>query len=438
MAHGLGARAEVRIEPSYDPVVNDDAMVEIVRESSRKLLGDDSVVIFEKPLMGVEDFGYYLSEVPGAFYSLGVRNEAEGIVHPVHHGLFDVDESCDGDRGRAAGSQRAGGAGAMLNKIWGAFFFVAFAVGLTKSVFFGDYGVWAAMVSAAFDMAKMGFEIALGLTGVMCLWLGIMQLGEKGGAVDLLARAFGPLLRRLFPGIPDGHPAMGSIVMNMAANMLGLDNAATPLGLKAMKELQELNPEPEQASNDQILFLVLNTSAVTIIPITIFVYRAQMGAADPTDVFIPMLIATFCSTMVGLTVTAAVQRLQLWDPVILAYLGGLTALVVGMILYFSRLDRETMELQSSVLSNFVIFSVIVSFRVPGGPPPIAPLRRLRRGGQGRFQGRGQHHPLPRGDAGRHRGLPRQRRAGSPARWCALGGSSDRVWTPAGSTACRPR
>ncbi len=249
----------------------------------------------------------------------------------------------------------------MLNKIWGAFFLVAFLIGLAKTAFFGDYGVWAAMVSATFDMAKVGFEIALGLTGVMCLWLGIMRLGEKGGAVDLMARAFGPLLRRLFPGIPEGHPATGSIVMNMAANMLGLDNAATPLGLKAMKELQEINPEPEEASNDQILFLVLNTSAVTVIPITIFVYRAQMGAADPTDVFIPMLIATFCSTIVGLTVTAAVQRLKLWDPVILAYLGGLTAMVLGMTLYFSRLDRETMELQSSVLSNFVIFSIIVSF-----------------------------------------------------------------------------
>jgi spore maturation protein SpmA len=249
----------------------------------------------------------------------------------------------------------------VLNKIWGAFFLVAFLVGVVKSVFFGDYQVWAAMVSASFDLAKAGFEIALGLTGVMCLWLGIMRLGEKGGAVDLIARAFGPLLRRLFPGIPDGHPATGSIVMNMAANMLGLDNAATPLGLKAMKELQELNPEPEEASDDQILFLVLNTSAVTVIPITIFVYRAQMGAADPTDIFIPMLIATFCSTMVGLVVTATVQRLRLWDPVILAYLGGLSSLILGMILYFSRLDRETMELQSSVLSNFVIFSIIVSF-----------------------------------------------------------------------------
>ncbi len=249
----------------------------------------------------------------------------------------------------------------MLNKVWGGFFFAAFAIGMVKSLVFGDYEVWALMVSAAFEMSKVGFEIALGLTGIMCLWLGIMRLGEKGGAVDILARAFGPLLRRLFPGIPEGHPAMGSIVMNMAANMLGLDNAATPLGLKAMKELQELNPDPEQATDDQILFLVANTSAVTVIPATIFVYRAQMGAADPTDVFIPMLIATFCSTMVGLIVTASVQRLRLWNPVILAYLGGLTALVIAMIVYFSRLDREAMQLQSSVLSNFVIFSVIVSF-----------------------------------------------------------------------------
>jgi len=249
----------------------------------------------------------------------------------------------------------------MLNKVWGAFFLVAFVVALVKSLFLGDHEVWSAIVGASFDMAKTGFEISLGLTGIMCLWLGIMRLGEKGGAVDILARAFGPLLRRLFPGIPDGHPAMGSIVMNMAANMLGLDNAATPLGLKAMGELQEINPEPEQASNDQILFLVLNTSAVTVIPATIFVYRAQMGAADPTDVFIPMLIATFCSTMVGLLVTSVVQKLKLWDPVVLAYLGGLTALVAAMIVYFARLDRETMQIHSSVLSNFVIFSVIVGF-----------------------------------------------------------------------------
>ena len=248
----------------------------------------------------------------------------------------------------------------MLNKIWGGFFFFAFFVGLVKSSR-GDSGVWAAMVAAAFDLAETGFEIALGLTGVMCLWLGLMKLGEKGGAVDLLARAFGPLLRRLFPGIPEGHPATGSLIMNMAANMLGLDNAATPLGLKAMKELQSLNPEPETASDDQILFLVINTSAVTLIPITIFAYRAQMGAADPTDVFIPLLIATFCSTLVGLLVTAAVQRIRLWDPVVLAYLGAVTALVAGLVVYFSSLPREVMERQSSLVSSFLIFAVIVAF-----------------------------------------------------------------------------
>jgi spore maturation protein SpmA len=249
----------------------------------------------------------------------------------------------------------------MLDKLWGGFFLVAFAVALLRWLMAGDEAVWAAMVAAAFDMAKTGFEIALGLTGVMCLWLGIMRLGEKGGAVDLLSRAFAPLLRRLFPGIPEGHPAMGSIVMNMAANMLGLDNAATPLGLKAMKELQTLNPEPDRATDDQILFLVINTSAVTLIPITIFVYRAQLGAADPTDVFIPLLVATFCSTLVGLVVTAAVQRLRLLDPVVLAYLGGMTALVCGLVVYFARLPREQMERQTSLVSNLIIFSVVVAF-----------------------------------------------------------------------------
>jgi spore maturation protein SpmA len=249
----------------------------------------------------------------------------------------------------------------LLNKIWGSFFFVAFLVAAGKSLLLGDHAVWQALVAAAFEMAKTGFEIALGLTGVMCLWLGVMRLGEKGGAVDLLAKAFGPLLHRLFPGIPRGHPAMGSVVMNMAANMLGLDNAATPLGLKAMRELQTLNPDPDTASDDQILFLVINTSAVTVIPATIFVYRAQLGAADPTDVFVPLLIATFCSTMVGLIVTAGVQRLRLWDPVVLAYLGGMTALVGGMILYFSSLEREAMERQSSVISNFVIFTLVIAF-----------------------------------------------------------------------------
>jgi spore maturation protein SpmA len=253
----------------------------------------------------------------------------------------------------------------MLDRIWTAFFLVAFVAAVFQSLVLGQTGVWAEMVVATFDMAKTGFEIALGLTGVMCLWLGIMKIGERGGAVDLLARAFGPLLRRLFPSIPSGHPATGSIVMNMAAKMLGLDNAATPLGLKAMKELQELNPEADTATNDQILFLVLNTSAVTVIPVAIFTYRATMGAADPTDVFLPLLIATTCSTLAGLVVTAAVQRLGIWNPVVLAYIGGLLTLVGGLVAYFSQLDREAMERQSSLLSNFLIFSVIIAFMVLG-------------------------------------------------------------------------
>lgn len=251
----------------------------------------------------------------------------------------------------------------MLNKIWGAFFIVAFLTAFGRWIALGEASVWADMVAAAFTMAETGFEIAIGLTGVMCLWLGIMKLGERGGAVDLMARLFAPLLRRLFPGIPEGHPAKGAIVMNMAANMLGLDNAATPLGLKAMKELQTLNPEPETATDDQILFLVINTSAVTLIPITIFVYRSQLGAADPTDVFIPLLVATFCSTMVGLIVTAAIQKLRLWQPVVLAYLVGFTAIIAAVVWYFASLPREVMEAQTALVSNFVIFGVIIAFLV---------------------------------------------------------------------------
>jgi spore maturation protein SpmA len=249
----------------------------------------------------------------------------------------------------------------VLNRLWTGFFFIATAAALVQWLVLGDATVWARLVGSLFDMARVGFEIALGLTGVMALWLGIMRVGERGGAVDLLSRAFGPLFRRLFPGVPAGHPAEGAVVMNMAANMLGLDNAATPLGLKAMQELQTLNPSNDTASNDQILFLVINTSAVTVLPVTIFTYRAQLGAADPTDIFLPVIIATFCSTLVGLTVTAAVQKLRLWQPVVLAYLGGLTALVAGLVLYFSRLPREAMEQQSSLLANLLIFGVIIGF-----------------------------------------------------------------------------
>jgi spore maturation protein SpmA len=249
----------------------------------------------------------------------------------------------------------------MLNWIWAGFFVVAFVAGLFRWLVLGESGVWAAMVGSTFDMAKTGFEVSIGLTGVMCLWLGIMRLGEKGGAVELLGRAFDPLLRRLFPGVPAGHPAGASIVMNLSANMLGLDNAATPLGLKAMKELQQLNPQPDTASNDQILFLVVNASAVTIIPTAIMTYRAELGAANPTDVFLPLLIATFFSTLVGILVTARVQGLRLADKVTLGYLGGTTLLVGLLVAYFGGLDKATLERQASLLANFAIFSLIIVF-----------------------------------------------------------------------------
>ena len=249
----------------------------------------------------------------------------------------------------------------MLNRIWASFFLIAVVAAGYRWLALGDAAVWAAMVSSSFEMSKTAFQIALGLTGMMCLWLGLMRLGEKGGAVELLARAFSPLLSRLFPGVPKGHPAYGAMIMNLSANMLGLDNAATPLGIKAMKELQSLNPEPERATDAQILFLVLNTACFTLIPASIFVYRAQLGAADPTDVFLPVLMATFTSTMVGLLVTGLVQRLKLWDPVVLAYLLGMTAAVAGLLVYFTRLERAELERQSSLLSNFLIFAIIITF-----------------------------------------------------------------------------
>jgi len=197
----------------------------------------------------------------------------------------------------------------MLNIIWVGFFLTAFALGAIKLAFFGQTDVFTLIMKAAFDMSKTSFEIALGLTGVMALWLGVMRVGEKAGFLTLLTRFLEPLFRRLFPEVPRGHPALGSITMNMAANMLGLDNAATPVGIKAMKELQTLNPSADTASNAQILFLVINASSVTLLPVTIFTYRAQLGAHDPTDVFIPILIATYCSTMMGLMAVAAVLSL---------------------------------------------------------------------------------------------------------------------------------
>ena len=249
----------------------------------------------------------------------------------------------------------------MLNIIWVGFFLTAFALGAIKLAFLGQTDVFTLIMKAAFDMSKTSFEIALGLTGVMTLWLGVMRVGEKAGFLTLLTRFLEPLFRRLFPEVPRGHPALGSITMNMAANMLGLDNAATPVGIKAMKELQTLNPSTDTASNAQILFLVINASSVTLLPVTIFTYRAQLGAHDPTDVFIPILIATYCSTMMGLMAVAAVQKINLLDKVVLAYLGGITAAVGGLVAYFAQLDAAEMQRQSALVSNVLLFSLVTLF-----------------------------------------------------------------------------
>jgi len=249
----------------------------------------------------------------------------------------------------------------VLNYIWIAFFLIALVVGLVRLVFLHDTEIFTAMVNSTFEMAKTGFEISLGLTGVLTLWLGLMRVGEKGGVIAALAKLVRPFFHRLFPEIPRDHPVHGSIIMNFAANMLGLDNAATPLGLKAMQELQELNPEKDTASNAQIMFLVLNTSGLTLIPISIMVYRAQMGAANPSDIFLPILLTTFFSTLVGLVAVAIVQRINLLDRVVLAYLAGLTAVVAATIVYFSRLPEQQIQTVSNVVANVMLFGIIGVF-----------------------------------------------------------------------------
>ena len=258
----------------------------------------------------------------------------------------------------------------VLNYIWVGFFLIALVVGLVRLIAFGDTEVFTAMVNSTFEMAKTGFEISLGLTGVLTLWLGLMKVGERGGAIGALAVVARPFFQRLFPGVPKDHPAHGSIIMNFAANMLGLDNAATPLGLKAMQELQELNPEPDTATNAQIMFLVLNTSGLTIIPISIMVYRAQAGAANPSDVFLPILLATFCSTMVALIAVALVQRINLLHPVVLAYLLGLTGLVAATLVYFTNLPQDQVQTISTLVANVTLFGIIGLFIL------MAAIRRI--------------------------------------------------------------
>lgn len=253
----------------------------------------------------------------------------------------------------------------VLNYIWIAFFLIAFVIGLVRLMFMGDTEVFPAMMNSTFSSAKTAFEISLGLTGVLSLWLGIMKIGERGGVVNALARVLSPVFTRLFPDIPKGHPATGSIFMNIAANMLGLDNAATPLGLKAMEQLQSLNKQKDTATNPMIMFLVLNTSGLTIIPVSILVYRAQLGAAQPTDVFIPILIATFFSTLAGIIITSLYQRINLLNRVMLLTLGGMSLVVAAVICLFGSMNKATMDLVSTSAANILLMCVIVGFILAG-------------------------------------------------------------------------
>ena len=272
----------------------------------------------------------------------------------------------------------------VLNYIWIGFFLVAFVIALVKLLFLGDYDVFPAMMDSTFASSKTAFEISLGLTGVLSLWLGVMKVGEKGGVVNMLSRLLSPVFTKLFPDIPKGHPVTGSIFMNIAANMLGLDNAATPLGLKAMEQMEEIKNEKLKiknesgaisdeemerlkvtASNPMIMFLVLNTSGLTLIPVSIMVYRAQMGAAQPTDIFIPILLATFFSTLAGIVVTSLYQRINLLNRTMLLTLGGACLLVAGVIWGFSQLEGEAMNRVSTTVANILLMTIICGFIVAG-------------------------------------------------------------------------
>lgn len=253
----------------------------------------------------------------------------------------------------------------VLNYIWIAFFIIAFAIALVRLLFMGDMEVFPAMMNSTFETSKTAFEISLGLTGVLSLWLGIMKIGERGGIINVLSRLLSPVFTKLFPDIPKGHPVTGSIFMNIAANMLGLDNAATPLGLKAMEQLQELNPKKDTATNPMIMFLVLNTSGLTLIPVSILVYRAQLGAAQPTDIFVPILIATFFSTVAGIIITSLYQRINLLNRTMLFTLGGMLAVVAGIIWGFSQLDKEMMNVVSTSVANILLMTIIVTFILAG-------------------------------------------------------------------------
>lgn len=253
----------------------------------------------------------------------------------------------------------------VLNYIWIAFFVIAFVVALAKLIFFGDTQVFTEIMNSTFSSSKTAFEISLGLTGILSLWLGIMKIGENGGLIATLSRWLSPVFCKFFPNIPKGHPATGAIFMNLSANMLGLDNAATPMGLKAMEELQQLNPNKDTASNPMIMFLVLNTSGLTLIPISIMVYRAQLGAAQPTDVFIPIMLATFFSTLAGVIAVSLYQRINLLNKSILCFLGGISLIIGTIIYFFSTLPRESINTYSTLFANIFLFLVIIIFITAG-------------------------------------------------------------------------
>ena len=252
----------------------------------------------------------------------------------------------------------------ILNWIWIAFFAIAFVVCVFVSLSTGDVSIWTQVMNSTFDQAAFAFEISLGLTGVLTLWMGLMKIGEKGGVIEFLGRLISPFFLRLFPGIPKGHPALGAIFMNLSANMLGLDNAATPMGLKAMQEMQTLNPKKDTATDAMIMFLVLNSSGLCLIPVSIMMYRAQGGAANPTDVFIPILLATAIATLVGMIALCIRQRIRM-DAVIWSWLGGLAAIVAAVTWFFTSLPSDKVEVYSSFAANFILFSVIILFLISG-------------------------------------------------------------------------
>jgi spore maturation protein SpmA len=250
-----------------------------------------------------------------------------------------------------------------LNYIWIAFFLIGFLFALGQLIFTGNTQIFNDLVNAVFTNAKTGFEISLGLTGALALWMGLLKVGERGGIINILGKIMGPFFQKMFPELPKGHPAYGSITLNIAANMLGLDNAATPMGLKAMGEMQEVNPKKDTASNAQIMFMVINAAGLTIIPVSIIVYRTQLGAANPADIFIPILISTFCASLTGMISVALIQKINLLDKVIMAYLGGLTAIITGIIIYFSSLPKEKITDISTLAANFILISIIITFIV---------------------------------------------------------------------------